>query len=239
MQKFELCYELSKEAVLIPQLLTISEPKLTFTKENSLGFALHYPDFLPPSVFPRFMVKVHKDIHESTCWRTGVLLEDKRSGAQALVKADVEARRINIWVQGDTPREYLHYLRYTLADINSGFEKLTISERVPMPDEPRVTASYDNLLKYAERGISTYIPEESEKEYSVYELLGLVQPKDKEELARVAEKASPQDTVTWVEMLNETVEPKWTVPVIGITLNLKGFFDKLIARQKQKGRQGA
>ncbi|WP_417909750.1 COR domain-containing protein [Candidatus Electronema sp. PJ] len=239
MQKFELCYELSKEAVLIPQLLPVPEPPLAFKKEDSLGFALHYPDFLPPSVFPRFMVKVHKDIKAETCWRTGVLLEDKCSGAQALVKADVEARRINIWVKGEQPREYLHYLRYLLTDINSSFEKLKIRELVPMPDDEEITADYATLLEYAKNGMDKYIPTDSTEVYSVHELLGLVQPKDKAELERVAEKATPQDMVTWVEILNETIEPEWTIPVIGIKLNLKGFFEKLLARQKQKGRQGA
>ncbi len=237
MQKFELCYELSRDAVLIPQLLPVPEPKLAFNKNGSLRFALHYPDFLPPSVFPRFMVKVHRDIHDETRWRTGVLLADKRSKSQAVVKADVEARRINIWVQGETPREYLHYLRYLLTDINSSFEKLTVSERVPMPDDPQRTADYETLLNYAKEDIPYYIPEGTSKKYSVHELLGLVQPKDKEELARVAEKASPQDTTTWTEILNETVEPEWTVPFIGIKLNLKALFAKLLERQRQKRRQ--
>ncbi|CAK8720236.1 hypothetical protein LDFHOB_09665 [Candidatus Electronema aureum] len=35
------------------------------------------------------------------------------------------------------------------------------------------------------------------------------------------------------------LKPEWTVPVIGIKLNLKGFFEKVLARQSQKGRQGA
>ncbi len=152
-------------------------------------------------------------------------------------KADVEARRINIWVQGDTPREYLHYLRYLLTDINSSFEKLKIRELVPMPDDEHITADYATLLEYAKNNIEKYIPTDATKVYSVHELLGLVQPKDKAELERVAEKASPQDTTTWVEMLNEAVEPKWTVPVIGITINLKGFFEKLLERQKQKRQQ--
>ncbi|WPD24168.1 MAG: COR domain-containing protein [Candidatus Electrothrix scaldis] len=237
MEKFELCYPVGKEAVLIPQLLPVPEPELAFNKDGSLRFALHYPDFLPPSVFPRFMVKVHKDIHDETRWRTGVLLADKRSGSQAVVKVDTEARRINIWVQGETPREYLHYLRYLLTDINSSFEKLTVSERVPMPDDPQRTADYETLLNYAKEDIPYYIPEGTSKKYSVHELLGLVQPKDKEELARVAEKASPQDTTTWTEILNETVEPEWTVPFIGIKLNLKALFAKLLERQKQQRRQ--
>ncbi len=237
MKKFELCYELRRDAVLIPQLLSVLEPDFIFEQSGSLRFALHYPDFLPPSVFPRFMVKVHKDIKAETCWRTGVLLEDQRSGAQALVKADVESRRINIWVQGDKPREYLHYLRYILADINRSFEKISISERVPMPDEPHFSADYETLLKYAARPDDTYYPEGSQEEYHARELLGLVQPKNADELAGLVQKVGdkPDEKLSPVGLLNDLVEPKITV--LGITFNLKGFFDKLLAWQKQKRQQ--
>uniref|UniRef100_UPI004057AB3F COR domain-containing protein n=1 Tax=Candidatus Electronema sp. TaxID=2698783 RepID=UPI004057AB3F len=237
MEKFELCYPVSTDAVLIPQLLPVSEPEFTFAQDGSLRFALHYPDFLPPSVFPRFMVKAHRDIKAETCWRTGVLLEDQRSGAQALVKADVEARRINIWVNGEQCREYLHYLRYLLADINSGFEKLSISERVPMPDDPQRTADYQTLRKCAERGIERYMPDGSDKDYSVYELLGLVQPKDADELTELMRKVGGKDDeqLSPVGLLNDIVEPKITI--LGITFNLKGFFEKVLARQKQKQQQ--
>ncbi|WP_446009021.1 COR domain-containing protein [Candidatus Electrothrix sp.] len=238
MEKFELCYSISKGSVLIPQLLHVVEPNFSFDYDSALGFALHYPDFLPPSVFPRFMVKVHKDIHENTCWRTGVLLKDKRSGAQALVKEDVEARRINLWVQGERPREYLHYLRYLLTDINSSFEKLSVSERVPMPDDPQRTVDYETLLKYAERGIERYIPEGSDQDYSVDELLGLVQPKDRDELLELAKKVDPQnkDKEFLAELLTGIVPSK--VTVLGITFNLSELFRRIQAREKQKRRQG-
>lgn len=236
MEKFELCYPVGKEAVLIPQLLPVSEPKLSFKQSGSLRFALHYPDFLPPSVFPRFMVKVHRDIKAATCWRTGVLLEDQRSGAQALVKADIEARRINIWANREQRREYLHYLRYTLADINSGFEKLTVSERVPMPDDQHGSADYENLLDLAEAGSDIFIPIGSKKKYSVHELLGLVQPKHRDELDGLVQKIDKQgsDEASWLEMMNDLFELKPSL--LGITFNVHGFFKEVLARQKRKRR---
>jgi small GTP-binding protein len=234
MEKFELCYPVGKDAVLIPQLLPVSEPEFTFKQDGSLRFALHYPDFLPPSVFPRFMVKAHRDIKAETCWRTGVLLEDQRSGAQALVKADVEARRINIWVQGEQRREYLHYLRYLLADINSGFEKLAISERVPMPDDPQRTADYQTLRKCAERGIERYMPDGSDKDYSVYELLGLVQPKDADELTELMRKVSLHldEKESGTEVAASLFELKPNIG--GIGFNLNELFARILAWAKQR-----
>ncbi|WPD22899.1 MAG: COR domain-containing protein [Candidatus Electrothrix scaldis] len=238
MKKFQLCWGIGEQAVLLPQLIPVDEPEFVFDYSGSLSFVLQYQDFLPPSVFPHFMVKVHQSIKPGLCWRTGVVLTDQRSGAQALVKADVEARRINLWVHGERPREYLHYLRYLLADINSSFEKLTVSERVPMPDDPQRTADYETLRKCAERGIERYMPDGSDKDYSVRQLLGLVQPKNRYELLGLAKKVDPQDEDKdfLAELLTGIVPSK--VTVLGITFNLHGFFKELLARQKQKRRQG-
>ncbi|WP_417915351.1 COR domain-containing protein [Candidatus Electronema sp. JM] len=237
MEKFELCYPVGKEAVLIPQLLPVQEPQLNFEQGGALRFALHYPDFLPPSVFPRFMVKVHKDIKAETCWRTGVLLEDKCSGAQALVKADVEARRINIWAQGERRREYLHYLRYTLADINSSFEKLTVSERVPMPDAPQVSADYETLLNLSEAGSDIFIPDGSKTRYSVRKLLGLVQPKSKDELTELMRKVSAHldEKESGTEVAASLFELKPNI--IGIGFNLNELFARILAWAKQRQRE--
>ncbi|MCI5157124.1 MAG: hypothetical protein D3906_01555 [Candidatus Electrothrix sp. AUS1_2] len=52
MRKFELCYELEDEEVLIPDLLEVSEPPFTFDDRDALRFLLEYKDFLPPSHAP-------------------------------------------------------------------------------------------------------------------------------------------------------------------------------------------
>jgi hypothetical protein len=237
MKKFELCYPVGEEAVLIPQLLPVSEPLFAFDCNGSLRFALHYPDFMPPSVFPRFMVKVHKDIKAKTCWRTGVVLKDAISGAQAVVKVDHEARRINILVQGERSREYLHYLRYLFIDINSSFEKLAVRERVPMPDEPYITADYETLLKYAGRGIDVYFPAGSGKEYSVRALLGLVQLKDRDELGGLAEKIGlePDEKESFLDMAASNFDTKLVPPFISI--NLTELFKQIRAWDKQRQQQ--
>ncbi len=210
MQKFELCYPVGEEAVLIPQLLSVSEPEFNFKQDGSLRFALSYPDFLPPSVFPRFMVKVYRDIEDGFRWRTGVVLNDKIRNAQALVKADVEARSISIWVQGERRREYLNYLRYQLADINSSFEKLKVMELVPMPDNQDITADYVTLLECAKNDIDKYIPTGATKVYSIIELLGLVQPKDAGELINLLKMIGIElnDEVSMPDTLSSGVNKK-------------------------------
>jgi hypothetical protein len=234
MKKFELCYDVGEEAVLIPQLLPVPEPPFTFDYEKSLGFVLHYQSFLPPSVMPRFLVKRHKQIKAGLCWRTGAALHDQASGTEAMVKADTEARRIYLWVNGPRRKEYLSFLWFTLREINSSFEKLAVSELIPMPDQPSITANYNTLLTYAKNGIDVYIPDGSETKYSVRELLGLIEPSRDDEMlallrmikAHLDEKdAADEAAVNLLEL-----KPN----IAGIGLNLNELFNRIAARKKQK-----
>lgn len=71
MKKFELCYVIDKETVLLPDLLEVQEPEFDFDYVGALKFVIAY-DFLPRSVIPRFIVKMHNDIASELRWRTGV-----------------------------------------------------------------------------------------------------------------------------------------------------------------------
>ena len=156
MQKFELCYELDNGAVLIPQLLPVKEPEFSFDESACLRFILHYPHFLPPSVFPRFLVRVHKDIKADLRWRTGAVLVNEEFGAEALVSADNETRQISIFVNGSQRKDYFAVLLLFFREINATFEQLNVNELVPMPDAPEVTADYATLLEYVKNNIDQY-----------------------------------------------------------------------------------
>jgi internalin A len=93
MHKFELCFKMEDQRVLVPDLLAVGEPPIDFDFENSLKFQVHY-EFLPRSVMPRFIVKRHKEIKEQLRWRTGVVLENKDFGATAVVKVDERDKKI-------------------------------------------------------------------------------------------------------------------------------------------------
>ncbi len=173
MQKFELCYEIDSETILIPDLLEVREPSFDFDYTAALKFLVQY-DFLPRSIMPRFMVKMHEDIKGELNWRTGVILENKSFSSTAVVKSDNEEKRIYIYVQGEQKRDYFAAILHTFRTINDSFEKLEAVEKVPMPDEPHITASYDHLLLLERRGIDQFIPDGSEREYNVKQLLGAI-----------------------------------------------------------------
>jgi small GTP-binding protein len=170
MKKFELCYEIDKESVLLPDLLEVQEPKFDFDYDAALKFVIDY-DFLPRSVMPRFIVKMHKDIASELRWRTGVVLEDKAFRSTAVIKADERDEKIYIYVAGEQKRDYFSAILFTFREINRSFEKLKVIEKVPLPGEPAITVSYEHLIKLEERGIVSYLPEGSDFEYSIRELL--------------------------------------------------------------------
>ncbi|MCQ1535673.1 GTP-binding protein [Methanosarcina sp. KYL-1] len=173
MKKFELSYDLDGNTVLLPGLLEIQEPDFEFDYEGTLRFIIDY-DFLPPSVMPRFIVKMNRDIKDDLRWRTGVVLEDKGYHSTAVVRADIEARRISIYVNGDQRRDYFSIIRKRFREINSSFEKLKATEKIPLPDDPEVTVSYEHLIKLELKGIETYMPDGSDNEYNISDLLGTV-----------------------------------------------------------------
>ncbi|WP_417915672.1 COR domain-containing protein [Candidatus Electronema sp. JM] len=239
MQKFELCYDLDNERVLIPQLLPVKEPEFSFDESACLRFILHYPHFLPPSVFPRFLVKVHKDIKGDLRWRTGAVLVNEEFGAEALVRADNETRQISIFVNGSQRKDYFAVLLLFFREINATFEQLNVNELVPMPDAPDVTARYSTLLKLAEKGRDEYLPDDSEKEYSVKELLGLVQFNEQadvlEKILSIVmrmEDRQLEDEKSFIERAHNMLELKPSL--FGIGINANAVLDELFKRLKQQ-----
>ncbi len=170
MMKFEICYRLDSDRVLIPDLLAVEESEFTFAYDNALRFIFDY-DFLPRSILPRFMVRRHKDIKEGIQWRTGVVLQDEAYHAEAVVKADEEKRCVYIYVSGEKKRDYFSIIRKTIRDINASFEKLKTTELVPLPDHPDITVEYEELTGLERMGIYDIPIGKLEKKYPVAQLL--------------------------------------------------------------------
>jgi internalin A len=147
MLKFELCYELDSSALLVPDLLDIQEPAVRFDYTDALRFVFEY-SYLPRSIMPRFIVRMNKDIQERMSWRTGVILQEKSFSSIALVLADEKDKRIYVFVNGKQRRDYFSVIRKVLNDINSSFEKLGVTELVPLPDRPEVLLDYKELLGF-------------------------------------------------------------------------------------------
>ena len=142
MKKFELCYDIpygynveADKTFLVPDLLPKDEPaELKFNGVPAFEYA--YP-VLPSSIITRFIVRMNQKIENHFVWRTGVVL--KIGENKALVKADIEDRKITIAIDGveHTRRDALSAIRFELGEIHNSIKGLNPQQRVPIPNAPQ------------------------------------------------------------------------------------------------------
>lgn len=156
MKKFELCYDVEPDKTfLVPDLLPKDEPRLHFS--GLPVFEYVYP-VLPSSVITRFIVRFNQNIYSGFVWRTGVLLKIREN--IALVKADIEDRKITISIDGleHTRRDTLSAIRYQLDAIHATIKGLNPQKRIPIPGSPNAEpVEYDYLLMLEREGMETFV----------------------------------------------------------------------------------
>lgn len=160
MRKFRLCHPLDDkgEKYLIPELLTKEEPKLDaeFPADKCAGFIYRYDSVLPEGLLPRFIVETYVHREPQHVWRTGVVLQ--RANSRALVRGDVLGRAITIRVIGigNSRRELLGIVREHFERIHQSFEKLPVTELVPVKWDPLITVPHAELIDYEAAGDDEY-----------------------------------------------------------------------------------
>jgi internalin A len=158
MKKFELCFSFHTEEgrYLIPELLDKQEPDAAreFRPEECLNFQYHYP-VLPEGLLPRFIVRTHVLSEESPRWRTGVVLQFE--GSRALVKADVQDKKVFISVLGpaSSSRRLLGLIRSDFEQIHRGIRNLNPLEIVPLPGHPDAFVPYEELAVMERQGLAS------------------------------------------------------------------------------------
>ncbi|NEZ68037.1 TIR domain-containing protein [Leptolyngbyaceae cyanobacterium CCMR0082] len=158
MRKFELCFRFPEDdcRYLIPERLDKQQPPKVedFKPEECLNFQYHYPT-LPEGLLPRFIVRSHILSRDLSRWRTGVILE--KEGNLALVKADIQARKVIISIMGPVAsrRRLLAIIRSDFEHIHSSF-KFQVEEMVPTPHDPNVLIAYSDLSVMEQNGLYTF-----------------------------------------------------------------------------------
>ncbi len=159
MRKFRLCYPVDDKGKkhLIPELLTKQEPNLDaeFPPNDCLGFVYRYETVLPEGLLSRFIVETYVHSEPKRAWRTGAVLE--RSNCRALVRGDVQGRTITIRVAGvaNGRRELLGIIREYFDRIHHSYERLPVTEIVPIPGRPAAAVKHESLIKYERSGRET------------------------------------------------------------------------------------
>jgi len=156
MKKFDLCFTLSEEecAYLVPELLDKQEPELASDIKpiDCLNFQYHYY-VLPEGLLPRFIVRTHVLSQGMERWRTGVILMFE--GNKALVKADIQERKVYISITGPLSgrRRLLAIIRADLDRIHRDIKNLNPVAMVPLLGHPNETISYKELNVYEANNI--------------------------------------------------------------------------------------
>ena len=168
--------------MLFPDLLPVQQPALDgYSWEDAAHHIVRY-NFLPRSIFPRLMVRLHKELVEGLSWRSGMVLVNERFSSTALVKVDYEDRRLEMMLSGEHTREHLSIIRYMLNEIHESFEELQFEERVPcicgecLRGKQRHYYNLEMLLRRFDRGKSTVECERSIAEVPLDRLLWGLQP---------------------------------------------------------------
>ena len=159
MKKFELCFAFPDDDThyLIPELLDKQEAGEAgeFQGAECLNFEYRYT-VLPEGLLPRFIVRTHVLSTELPRWRTGVILTFE--GNRALVKADVQDKRVCIAINGPMAgrRRLLAVIRSDLERIHGAINKLNPEAMVPVPGYADMAVRYAKLLALELKGIRTF-----------------------------------------------------------------------------------
>ncbi len=206
MVKFELCFafEMGGKQYLIPELLPRQQPeKLEWDDDDNLRFEYHY-DVLPSSVISRFITRLHDKIWQKVYWHTGVILEHEQN--RALVKADLEDKKLRIWVSGNDKgkRSLLAIIRRELDYIHKSISKIQATEQVPYRD---IVIPYADLLKLEKNGYKTYFIPSIEKEVDVIKLLDGIE----EDRSKSRERILLEEVHREVVMKNKMSPQGWAM----------------------------
>jgi hypothetical protein len=140
-----------------------------------------------------------------------------------LVKVDERDKKIYLYVNGEQKRDYFSVIRYAFLTINNSFEKLKVIEKVPMPDDSSITVSYEHLVRLERMGVEKYIPDGSEKEYNVKDLLGTiyVENKTEKEILQILKKLKNQSDSqeTLLRKANDIIQLQPNFFGVGVNLN--------------------
>jgi small GTP-binding protein len=157
---------------LLPDALPVSEPDYRMWPSDSLRFRFQY-SLLPTGLIPRFIVEAHRSLTDQpTWWRTGVVLSAE--GCRILVRGNTGKNRVEILVNGASgQRAALSIVRNYFEAVHRHYARLTVSARVPLPDQPDVDVGYDHLatLEQDEGLEHAFRPEGALRKYTVRELL--------------------------------------------------------------------
>lgn len=185
MEKFQLCFEISKGEYLVAELLentAIPIPKGWSFEVNDIIKIIYDYDFMPAGVMTRFIVAANQylavDMHgKRLCWKKGAYMTYNTAYASVVMIDSISEKQIEIKVNkcqsANDAKELLHIIRQKLREINSTFKKLIVKEYVPCncSKDCNYHYPYETLCTALEKGHNTIQCYNSFKNVDILKLL--------------------------------------------------------------------
>ena len=187
MENFQLTFSIDKNTYLVTELLestAITRDDLPFNFGQTLNFRYDY-DFMPAGIMTRFIVAANEYLDTvdgvKQCWHKGAYLRYDTAYARVELNDSMPNRHVMIQVSGSNPRhcqELLTYIRQTLDKINSRFQKLVITQKVPCicSEGCEGTFEYSYLLKAEQKGRDEVECQKTAERVNLRKLLDRVEP---------------------------------------------------------------
>lgn len=193
MIKFEVCFLIDQDRYVIPDLLPRQEPKgLPHFDEDKSEILFHF-EFLPSSVFHRFVIRLKEDIQVDWLWFTGVVLQHEEPDSRAMIRWDQNASRIHVIAVGERRRDYLTVIRYQIQNAVRASGNLSFTELIRLPVTEDYYVSYKELQGTRRMGVPTYYHAASNKVFDVESLLRSVEATDDKSESRSQPVAAKTD----------------------------------------------
>ncbi len=136
MQSFEICFPISNQEYIFPQLLAGDVPNFQFMENDSAKFKFEY-GFLPYLLMSRVIAKLHPLIKKINnpksekwlMWKRGVIIEEEKTIAK--IVSNYGTNSIDIYISGTRKITILHKIRQVINEINQkSYPEITITEKV-------------------------------------------------------------------------------------------------------------
>ena len=184
---------------------------------EALEFQYHY-QVLPNSIISRFIVRMHSYIYLNTYWRTGVIIAHQND--KALVKADIEDRKIYIKITGSflSRRNILTIIRSHFDTIHRTIPNIEAKEKLVLTDNPTVVIDYEHLLRLEALGVRKYIPEGTSKKILVKRLLNEIEP-PKERYEKIMKYKEGGSSHTWEKVVASVFGVSFVIVMLFIAIS--------------------
>jgi hypothetical protein len=185
MEEFEVCLEIGRDKLLIPDLLSREEPALPDMDQQQSFLVMQFDDFLPLSILHRIVVRLKGDVKSDLLWRTGAIFEDSVLQTSAVVKLEQGSSRLVVCTFGRRRRQYMGVIRKIVRDVVISTGKIKYAEFLRLPVEQEYLVEYEELIGLREMGIKQYTHGITRRTFGIDALLAAIESND-DDVLRVA-----------------------------------------------------